>query len=76
MPNNRLTADDYKKRRVKAARSKKGLTQAKVAKKLGISQSNYQRIESNLVEYFKLDVMWQLCRTLDLNPLELISEED
>lgn len=76
MPNKRLTADDYKKRRIKAARSKKGLTQAKVAKKLGISQSNYQRIESNLAEYFKLDVMWQLCRTLDLNPLELISEED
>ena len=44
MPNKRLTADDYKKRRIKAARSKKGLTQAKVAKKLGISQSNYQRI--------------------------------
>ena len=76
MPNKRLTADDYKKRRIKAARSKKGLTQAKVAKKLGISQSNYQRIESNLVEYFKLDVMWQLCKVIDLNPLELISEED
>lgn len=58
---------------IKAHRTKMGLTQADVAKKLGISQQAYSRYEHGLREP-GFELIIELSRILDYDPGEFFNE--
>lgn len=76
MPNRKVTISERKKRLVESKRAAKGYTQIKMAKKIGLkSAPAYCYIESHINEYFKLDVLRSICKTLDIDVAELVKED-
>lgn len=74
MPAKKLTADDYRARKIKAAIAEKGLTQEKLAERLGVDQSVISR-RINHVENMKVCDLKQLCRVLNLRATEILEVE-
>ena len=71
MPAIKITGSMRQQRLLKSARAKKGLTQAKVAKKLGITQGAYGLIEEN-IENAKLGRVLDICKILSLDIADII----
>jgi transcriptional regulator with XRE-family HTH domain len=52
-----------------------GLSQIYVAKRLGISQQTYSLLE-NEPQKFSLQRFFELCKIMNLNPIDLLTEEN
>lgn len=56
---------------IKAERVRKGLTQAELAKKLGLSVTSYNQKELGHIQ-FRLDEFIHICHVLDTDPETLL----
>ncbi|MBQ7070641.1 MAG: helix-turn-helix transcriptional regulator [Ruminococcus sp.] len=70
MANTPVTPKIRKKRMLRAAREAKGLTQEKMAKKLGCCKSNYSLIEND-IDKVSFGRVYELCRILSIDIKEL-----
>ena len=59
-------------KKIRAAREDRDLTQAEVAQKICMTQSNYSKIERGMQEP-SLDQLRCICQVLDLDPAYLLS---
>lgn len=65
-----------KQRLLKSKRYEKDMTQERLAKQLGLcGAASYSYIENHAEEYFKLDVLRKLCRTLNIDIAEFVKED-
>lgn len=59
------------KMKIKDLRLGKNLTQRQVADILGITESNYRKLESNRIKSIALATIYTLCKTFSCNPGDL-----
>lgn len=74
MPAKKLTADDYRTRKLKAAMVGAGYNQRRLAKKLGIGEDVLSRRLKNPFEMKVCDLML-MCRIIKLDPKEILEVE-
>lgn len=53
--------------KLKETRNKLGLTQVEIAKKLGMAQATYQKIESGKNSDIRISTLVHICKTLDVS---------
>lgn len=71
MPAKKLTPDDYRARKIRAAIAAKGLTQKALAKRFNLDESVISR-RINKVSNIKVCELEQLCRALNLSTSEIL----
>ena len=71
MSEKKLTADDYRKRKIKSAMAAKGLTGQACAKKMKINDSVYSRMISN-ISACRVRDLEILCAMLNIDIKELL----
>lgn len=74
MPAHKITEDERNKRLIKAAIAAQGLTQEKLAKRMGVSQPAVSRwlkcINQMTVRDFR-----RMCRLLEIDPMDLLESK-
>lgn len=73
MPAKKITADDVMSRVFKSARAKKGLPQAKIAKRLSMTQTAVSRWERQFGT-MNAEQIVTYCRIIGANPEEIFAE--
>lgn len=63
-------------KRIKIARSEKGLSQKRIAELLEISQPGYQQIESGKYPDMKISTLYKLCGILEVTPNYLLGVDE
>lgn len=73
MPAKKITADDVMSRVFKSARAEKGLTQAKIAKRLNMTQTAVSRWERQFGT-MNAEQIVTYCKIIGANPEEIFAE--
>lgn len=73
MPAKKITADDVMSRVFKSSRAKKGLTQAKIAKRLSMTQTAVSRWERQFGT-MNAEQIVTYCKIIGANPEEIFAE--
>ncbi|MBC1238505.1 helix-turn-helix transcriptional regulator [Nostoc sp. 2RC] len=57
--------------KIRDIRLSKNLTQRQLADAIGVTESNYRKLESNRVKSISLDTLYTLCKTLECTPNDI-----
>lgn len=73
MPAQKITDTVLSGRKIKMAIAKQGLTQSKVAKRMGVTQSTVSYWISD-IDRISMGNLKRLCRILSISPTEILEE--
>lgn len=62
--------------KIREIRLTKKLTQRQLADAIGVTESNYRKLESNRVKSISLDTLYTLCKTLECTPNDILEVID